>query len=71
MTIADEVKAEAHRGYAAWLAQPEVRLLLSMIPKTEPPELVQTVMRSAFEAGASAGMGAVMFKLVERFAPRT
>lgn len=38
--------------FAKMLERPEIKLLISMVPASEPPELLQTLLRTMFDAGA-------------------
>ena len=61
----DRELSEKHREEALskslneWLKRAEVKLLLSMLPKAENEDLVQSLLRACFEQGFSAGEGTV------------
>ena len=61
-TLARKVKEEV--AYQDFLGKPETKILLSMVPAFEPPELMQTLMRSAFDAGSAQGTVSVMMELI-------
>jgi hypothetical protein len=53
-------KAEQAKGFEDLLARPEVKLLVSMVPATEQPELLKTLLGTFFDAGIAHGIGGVM-----------
>jgi hypothetical protein len=70
-----EAKFDADRqsvvrdGFKDWMERDEVRALLSLLPSsagTPVPELLETVLRSAFKAGFSNGMSYVAFEMTAR-----
>lgn len=63
---AARVRQQSDSDFNSWMRRPEVKLLLSMLPgSTQPPELVTTLMRSAFDAGATCGQGVFAGEMVE------
>ncbi len=54
------------KHFLLWQSQAEIKLLISMIPANEPPELLQTLLRSAYQAGADAGSAHFAMHLAER-----
>lgn len=70
-----EAKFDADRqsvirdGFRAWMERDEVRALLSLLPAsagTPVPELLETVLRSAFKAGFGCGMSFVAIEMTVR-----
>lgn len=55
---------EVAAAFQNLLARNEVKLLLSMVPATEPPELLETLLKSAFEAGCLHGEGAIAGEMI-------
>jgi hypothetical protein len=54
-------KLEAQRKAALdrFMSRDETKLLVSMVPATNPPELLITLIRSAFQRGHDEGIGAI------------
>jgi hypothetical protein len=50
-----QVKKAADVGFAEFMRQPTTKLLVSMIPATEPPEVLRTLVEAAYLAGAELG----------------
>lgn len=59
-------KAAMEDGYARHLARPELKTLMSLVPASEPPELLTTLLRSFYDAGANDG-SAIVASLLARF----
>lgn len=51
----DKANLEAVAQFKIWMARTEVKLMVSMIPRSEPPELLETLLRCAFDRGAEFG----------------
>lgn len=63
--FAQRLQKESDAGFSAWMRKPETKLLLSMLPgSTQPPELVATLLRSAFDAGAGSGQSVIVQDIV-------
>lgn len=45
--------------FKEFLKMPMIQLMMSLIPPTEPPELLVTLLRSAFEAGQAGSLAAL------------
>lgn len=60
----DRMAADQGRSFQAWLEKSETKLLMSMIPPANTPELLPTLLRSAFDAGNSSGQGAVLGEML-------
>jgi hypothetical protein len=59
-----------NEGFAGWMAKPETKLILSTIPQSQPPEAVQTLLRSAFDAGVGVGEGCIAMMMVSAMLER-
>lgn len=60
----EKVLLAAERSFEQWIRRPETKLLLSMLPgSTQPPELVQTLLRSAFDFGVQSAEGTAAMEL--------
>lgn len=64
-------------GFANWKDQPATRMLMSMIPQAEKPEILETLLQETFNAGYAAGAGKTaatfleaMFKGMDKGLPR-
>lgn len=51
-------------AFDEFMRREEAKLFVSMVPPTQPPELVVTLLRSAFNAGHDAGLVELMDDLV-------
>lgn len=56
-------------AFKRWMNQPEVRVLISMIPEGEKPGLVEMVLEAAHSAGWGGGSVASIIQVLNR-APR-
>ena len=71
MSIAAEVEARDHqrkesqtKGFQAFIASPETKLLMSMVPESSPKESLETLLQSAFNHGYSAGEGEILVSMI-------
>ena len=53
------------RAFDEWLREPMVELSLTMVPAANPPEVLQQLLRSAFDFGFNAGSGDMALGLLE------
>ena len=60
-----EVEATFKAAFDRFMSQPTTKLMFSMVPPTEPPELLATLVRSAFETGATIGFTTSMSMMTE------
>lgn len=51
--------------FQAFIAMAPVKLFLSMIPPTDPPELLHTLLKMAFEAGNGSGIATIASVLLK------
>ena len=63
-------RAEEERAFQDFLASPLAQLSISLIPETNPPELLQKILRAAFNAGRANGQVQVISELVDIMAKR-
>lgn len=57
--------AEAKESaFKSFMLQPVIRLLMSKLPQTE-PEILETIMKEAFNSGFSSGSGFTAISMVE------
>jgi hypothetical protein len=58
-TTAREAKTKATQeaAFQRFMTKPETKLLVSMVPQANPPEAIETLLRSSFDAGFGVGMG--------------
>ncbi len=56
-----EAKAKSFQDY---MAKAETKLLLSMVPQLDNPDLLQTLLRGAYDAGHGAGQGNILIEMV-------
>lgn len=65
----DELRAAHSRitnaGFDRWLAKPEIKLMVSMLPPAENPDLVTTLLKAAFVEGSEIGVGALMAGMMD------
>lgn len=64
-SILEDEKRVKEDGFRAFMERPESKLLVSLIPPAETPELVQSVLKSAYEAGVNGGIGVVLLGLMK------
>ena len=62
--IDQRTKESKDKAFADYLAKPETKLMLSMVSPQENPDLLQTLLRGAFDSGHSAGQGNVLSELI-------
>ncbi len=60
-----KMKANEEEQFNNWIAKSETKLMLSMIPQAENPDVVKLLLRSAYDAGNAAGGANVMIEVVE------
>lgn len=69
--VRTNMKANTETAFAKWMDKPETKLMLSLIPPSENPDAMQTLLRSCFAEGHGAGEGAVAMMFLEKMlAPR-
>ncbi len=51
--------------FIAYMNSPATKLLISMIPACQPPELVETLLRATYERGFEIGVSAVALPMLE------
>lgn len=59
-----ERKASQEKSFSDFMAKPETKLVISMIPASQQPEAMTTILRSAFDAGHSAGIGVMLVEML-------
>jgi hypothetical protein len=60
-----EYEAKKVAGFQRFMAKPETKLMVSMIPPAEQqPEALETLLRIAFDAGHNAGTGDVVGEML-------
>ena len=63
--IRTNMKASTETAFTKWMDKPETKLMLSLIPPSENPDAMQTLLRSCFAEGHGAGEGAVALMMIE------
>lgn len=63
--VAAKEKAAKKEGFDKWMDSPATRMMLSMIPPSEKPEVLETLLQETFNAGFSAGSGSTAGTLLE------
>lgn len=61
----------ADKHFETWMADPRTRMLVSMLPKVEPPDLMVTILRAAFQGGLTMGSGAVLAAIAAHLLEKT
>lgn len=71
-TEANRIKTEKETelSFQGFMKRPEVRMLMSMIPQTEPPELLTTLLRAAHSTGSDNGRGSVLVEFAKAVVER-
>lgn len=62
-------KIESDNAFEEWLACDNTKLLVSLVPQTEHPEVLKTLLRSAFHSGEGHATMS-MFKSIFTAGPR-
>ena len=65
-SIAQKTREMKDQGFGSFLNQPATRLLLSMIPPAENPDVLQTLLKECFESGHDNGSMTVIMTMVEK-----
>lgn len=60
-----EFKAEKDGAFQRFMAKQETQLMVSLIPKAEPPEAVEIALRNAFDAGHNEGSGSILSSVID------
>jgi hypothetical protein len=55
------------RAFEAHLNSPMTKVLISLVPASEPPEVFMTLLRSFFDLGLSVGTGASLLEITKAF----
>lgn len=63
--VRTNMKAKTETSFTEWMDKPETKLMLSLIPPSENPDAMQTLLRSCFAGGHGAGEGAVAVLMIE------
>lgn len=58
-------KADKKEGFARFMDQPATRMMMSMIPASDKPEVLETLLQETFSAGYAAGGGQAMGLVIE------
>lgn len=53
----DKLEALEREHFDRFMSNDQTKVLVSMVPPTQPPELLITLMRAAFNNGSSFGIG--------------
>jgi len=66
-----EMKASVEDGFRKWMEKPATKLMVSLIPPSENPDAMDTLLRSCYADAHGAGEGAVAIMMIEAmFKPR-
>lgn len=57
-------QTEKAAAFDRFMAKPETKLLASLVPASEPPEALTTLLRAAFDAGNSEGAASVLQEML-------
>lgn len=63
--ILQDLDSSRERGFSEFLAMPQNKLLISLIPQTSPPELLTTLLRAAFECGHGTASVSMSIQLMQ------
>lgn len=61
----NEYKSFIDEAFEMFINDQKTKLLLSLVPPAQPPELVQTLLRAAFDSGAATSLVHVLKKSLE------
>lgn len=59
------MKANTETAFVRWMDKPETKLMLSLIPPSENPDAMQTLLRSCFADGHNAGENALALLMIK------
>ena len=69
-----KAKAADDAAFRLHLASPEAKLIVSLIPASEPPEVVEIALRAAFDSGISHGttqlLGVMLDSMLKQQRPK-
>lgn len=60
-----KMEAQEERAFTEWLEKRETKLLMSMIPAADNPDVLQILLRSCFAHGHCSGQGCVAMVMLE------
>jgi hypothetical protein len=60
-------KRLADQAFSNWLEQPTVRFMISMIPPSDRPEVLQTLLRDGFNSGVAVGGAAMASEIIQHY----
>lgn len=63
-SITEKIKISADAGFAEWLEQPQTKFMMSIVPPGDHPDLLASLLRSAFDRGAQIGMTSIMIDMM-------
>lgn len=63
--IVQQANADREQAFQEWMKTPAVKLLVSMVPATEPPETLTSLLQAAFDGGSSFGLGFALQTIVK------
>ena len=58
-------KANQKAAFAKWMDQPATRMMMSMIPASDRPEVLETLLQETFGAGFASGSGDTAVSFLE------
>lgn len=64
-TRKQQMQDSEEKSFNEYMAKAETKLFISLIPPIENPDVLQTLLRSAFGAGVAAGTGIVLTSLFD------
>lgn len=53
--LKEKILMQRKDAFQLWMMRPTTRLMTSMIPKCDKPEVLQTLLQEAFDAGFDSG----------------
>jgi hypothetical protein len=60
----ERMEGSKEKGFADFMAKAETKLLVSMVPPMENPDLMKTLLRAAFDAGHGSGQGNILVEML-------
>lgn len=63
--IAQHLKEAKEHDFRELMSQPHMKLMISLIPPSQPPELVETLVKTMFDKGFDSGVGTVVLHMTD------
>lgn len=58
------MKEAKDKSFSDFMAKSETKLMLSLVPSSDNPDVMQTLLRTAYDAGHGAGQGNILCEML-------